>query len=333
VVGKRESVLTSDAQRDDRFRGQDSVVVEQVRSALCVPLRNDEKVVGLLYVDSRREIGLFSEEDLRVLAHLASVAAVKIENHRLLEQARRDFLLNMELDQAATLQENLLPARGPEIPGYRISARSIPCRGVGGDCFDFVGMPEGRHAIGLGDVAGRGLPAALLMCYFHAGLHVLAGLGLSEEQTFTRLNRLLCPRFPPNRFVTSFYGVLDPRENRLTYVNAGQDPPFLIRGGSGALQLPILGMPLGLFEESRYESGAVDFAPGDVLLCYSDGATEGESPSGEMFGAERLLSAARGAREGSPEEIISAITDEIEKHHAGRAHEDDITLLVLKRTG
>jgi sigma-B regulation protein RsbU (phosphoserine phosphatase) len=194
-------------------------------------------------------------------------------------------------------------------------------------------MPEGRHAIGLGDVAGRGLPAALLMCYFHSSLRAIAGLGLSEEQTMTRLNRLLCPKFPPNRFVTSFYGVLDPRENRLSYVNAGQDPPCLIRAGAGAWQLPLIGMPLGLFEESRYESGVVDFAPGDVLFCYSDGATEGESPSGEMFGAERLLSAAQDARDGSPEEIVAAIAGEIEKHHAGRPHEDDITLLVLKRTG
>jgi len=332
VVGRQESVLTSDAQVDERFRRQDSVIGERVRSALCVPLRSEEKVVGLLYVDSRRETGLFSEDDLRVLAHLASVAAVKIENVRLLDQARKADGLKMELEQAAIIQESLLPARGPEIPGYQVYARSIPCRSVGGDCFDYIEMPEGRVAVGLGDVAGRGLPAALLMCCFHSSLRALSGLGLSEAQTMTRLNRLLCPKFPSNRFVTSFYGVLDPLEHRMIYVNAGQDPPYLIRREAGVLPLPLIGMPLGLFEDVGYETGAVTFGSGDILLCYSDGATDGRDPAEEMFGVERLVSAAKGAMGGTPEEIVSAVTREIERHHAGSPHEDDITLLVLKRT-
>lgn len=332
VVGRQESVLTSDAQMDERFRRQDSVIGEQVRSALCVPLRSEDKVVGLLYVDSRREAGLFSEDDLRVLAHLASVAAVKIENARLLDQARKADVLRVELEQAAIIQESLLPARGPEIPGYQVCGRSIPCRSVGGDWFDYIEMPQGRVAVGLGDVAGRGLPAALLMCCFHSSLRALSGLGLSEAQTMSRLNRLLCPRFPSNRFVTSFYGVLDPLEHRMIYVNAGQDPPYLIREGAGVRPLPLIGMPLGLFEEAAYETGAVTFGAGDVLLCYSDGATDGRNPAEEMFGVERLVSIAQRAAGGTPEEIVSALTREIEKHHAGSPHEDDITLLVLKRT-
>jgi serine phosphatase RsbU (regulator of sigma subunit) len=331
VVGRQESVLTSDALSDERFLNRDSVIGQNIRSAMCVPLLNGDRVIGLLYVDSRREPGLFTEDDLRVLAHLASVTAVKIENARLFGRAVRSEALELELRQAAAIQESLLPVRGPAIPGYRVGGKSIPCRSVGGDCFDYIELPEGRYAFGLGDVAGKGLAASLLMCWFNSSLRALAGLGLAEGQLVTRLNRLLCPKFPTNRFVALFYGVLDPLAHRMNYVNAGLEPPFLLRRGGEVKQLPLLGMPLGLFEETEYTAGSVSFDPGDVLLCYSDGVTEGRNPMDEMFGADRLITAGRNAGDASPEEILSAITREIAKHHAGSPYEDDITLLVVQR--
>jgi len=332
VVGEQESVLTSDALSDERFENRDSVVGQNIRSAMCVPLRNGDQVIGLLYVDSRREAGLFTEDDLRVLAHLASVAAVKIENARLFGRAVRSEALELELRQAAAIQESLLPVRGPRIPGYQVGGKSIPCRSVGGDCFDYIELPEGRYAFGLGDVAGKGLAASLLMCWFNSSLRALSELGLDEGQLVSRLNRLLCPKFPSNRFVALFYGVLDPGVHRMSYVNAGLEPPILLRRGGEVEHLPLLGMPLGLFEETEYEVGNVSFDPGDVLLCYSDGVTDGRNAADEMFGTARLVTAGRSAGGASPEEVLSAITREIVKHHGGSPYEDDITLMVVQRS-
>jgi len=332
VLHRRESILTSDALRDTRFHEHPSLVGDHVRSVMCVPLRDDHKVLGLLYLDSREAAGLFTEQDLRILAHLASVAAVKIENARLFDEVVRTRTLESEMLQAAAIVDHLLPADSPAIPGYDVFGRSVPCRHVGGDSYDYIALPEGRHILTLGDVAGKGLPAALLMCCFHSALRALAASGLSEAETMGRLNRLLHARFPPNRFTTCFFAVLDPERHHLTYVNAGQETPFILRRAADPLPLPSAGMPLGLFHESEYAVGRVAMEPGDVLLCYSDGVTEGLSPAEEMFGQERMLSAAAGAAGEPAATIVAAVTAALERHHAGRPHEDDITLLVVRRS-
>ncbi len=332
VLKTREALLIFDAQMEEPFRRHDSVIDARLRSVMCAPLRDEEKVIGLLYVDSRRAAGVFTEEDLRVLAHLASVAAAKIDNARLFEDAVRARNLDDELRHAAAIQEGLLPADFPAIPGYEVHGRSLPCRSVGGDSFDFLKLPDGRQVIHLGDAAGKGLPAALLMCCFHSTLRALATSGLDEASAMRQLNQLLQPRFPPNRFVTCFYAVLDPVTHRLVYVNAGHNTPYVIRRQGVPLPLPHTGMPLGLFEESEYEAGVVELAPGDLLVCYSDGATEGLSPQGEMFGENRLVTIAALARDDPAAEIVAALSGAIERHHAGAAREDDITLVVLKRS-
>jgi len=331
VLHQRESILTSDAQIDRRFADSDSLVDHHVRSVMCVPLRDDHRVLGLLYLDSREAAGLFTEQDLRVLAHLASVAAVKIENARLFAEAVVARTLESEMLQARAIVEHLLPADPPAIPGYEVFARSLPCRHVGGDSYDYIALPEGRHILTLGDVAGKGLAAALLMCCFHSALRAVAASGLSENETMGRLNRLLFARFPPNRFTTCFFAVLDPTLHQLTYVNAGQETPYIVRRAGAPEPLPSAGLPLGLFDGSEYTTGRVSMEPGDVLICYSDGVTEGMNPTEEMFGHERMLAVAAGAAGAPAAAIAAAITAALEQHHAGRPHEDDITLLVARR--
>jgi sigma-B regulation protein RsbU (phosphoserine phosphatase) len=331
VLSRRESILTSDALRDPRFDGSRSLADARIRSVMCVPVCDDVRVLGLLYLDNREESGIFTEQDLRALAHLASVAAVKIENARLFSEALRARLLEGEILQAAAIQEHLLPAEPAVIPGYEVCGRSIPCRSVGGDSYDYIALPEGRHILTLGDVTGKGLAAALLMCCFHSTLRAVAAGGFPVAETATRLNRLLHARFPPARFTTCFLGMLDPARHEISFVNAGQETPFLIRRAADPLPLPPAGLPLGMFEDSRYETGCVTLDPGDVLLCYSDGVTEGTNPREEMFGHGRLLAAAAGAAGGPAAAILDAITVALERHRSGRPHEDDITLLVARR--
>jgi serine phosphatase RsbU (regulator of sigma subunit) len=331
VIGKQESVLSSDALLDERFRAGVSIEIQHIRSLMCVPLWNNREVIGLLYVDSRQAAGLFNEDNLRVLTHLANVAGVKIESARLFEQVRAAALIEQELQRAAEIQNFLLPSKSPSIPGFAIFGNSVACHSVGGDYFDYIELPRGRCAIGLGDVAGKGFPAALLMCSFQASLRALSELDLPPEETIGKLNRLLSRAIPDNRFVTFFYGVLDPLRSVMTYVNAGQNQPWLIPPVAEPRRLELTGPPLGLFADSGYSTGTLTFEPNDILVCFSDGVTEAASPSDEEFGEDRLKAVVRQARAGSPPEIAGKITQALDRHCLGSTRQDDVTLVVLKR--
>jgi serine phosphatase RsbU (regulator of sigma subunit) len=290
-------------------------------------------VIGVIYVDSLSGAGLFSEESLRVLTHLANVAAVKIENVRLYRKSIEAEKMSQDLKRAAENQSVLLPSAGPPIPGYLVHATARASLTVGGDYYDFIELPEGRYAIAFGDVAGKGIPAALLMSSVQTGLRAFAELDLTGEETVGRLNRLLCRSIPENRFVTLFYGVLDPVRHTLTYVNAGQTPPYLIRADGSSEPLKRSGFPVGLYESTSYSSGQVELPDGTLVLCYSDGVVEASSGQGEMFGVERLASIARAARNSAPKEIVAAIFENLEAYRGETPQEDDMTLLVVKRTG
>jgi len=333
VLQNKESILTSDAQLDDRFRLGHSVEAQQLRSVMCVPLWNNRDVIGLIYLDNRHRAGLFREDNLRIMSFLANVAAVKIENARLFEQVVAAERMEQELQKAAEIQDHLLPSQGPPIPGYEVFGSSVPCRAVGGDYFDYIELPGGRYALALGDVAGKGLPAALLMCMFQAGLHALCEMNLAPDDTISRLNQILCRRLPANRFVTFFFGVLDPARHTLTFVNAGQNPPCRLGKNEAIDRLTATGPPLGLFASATYTARTLDLSPGDLVLCFSDGATEGRSAADEEFGEERLIGIVRESRGDRPEEIVQKATSAVERHSAASPRQDDTTLVVLKRRG
>jgi serine phosphatase RsbU (regulator of sigma subunit) len=299
---------------------------------MCVPLWNNRAVIGLIYVDNRHRAALFTEDNLRLLTYLANVAAVKIENSRLFEQVVAAERMEQELQKAREIQDHLLPAQGPPIPGYQAYGHSAPCQAVGGDYFDYVELPGGRYGIALGDVAGKGLPAALLMCSFQAGLHALCEMGLPPDETIARLNRLLIRRIPQNRFVTFFFGVLDPERHTLTYVNAGQNPPCRVRAASDVERLAVTGPPLGLFADASFQTRTLEILPGDVVVCFSDGATEGRSDSDEEFGEARLIDIVRQDLSATPEAIVDRAATAVERHCAASPRQDDITLVVLKRS-
>ncbi len=332
VLRNQESILTSDALIDDRFRQGHSVEAQQLRSVMCVPLWNNREVIGLIYVDNRHRAGLFTEDSLHLLTHLANVAAVKIENARLFEHVVRAERMELELQKAREIQDHLLPAQGPPIPGYQVYGQSSPCLAVGGDYFDYVVLANGRYGIGLGDVAGKGLPAALLMASFQAGLDALCEMGLPPGETIARLNRLLNRRIPQNRFVTFFFGVLDPERHTLTYVNAGQNPPCRVRAAAEVERLAPTGPPLGLLPEASFPARILEIHPGDVVICFSDGATEGRGPSDEEFGEARLIDIVRQNLSATPEEIVNRAASAVEQHCAGSPRQDDITFVVLKRS-
>jgi serine phosphatase RsbU (regulator of sigma subunit) len=332
VISKQESILTSDAQKDTRFDGGHSVVLQHLRSVMCVPLWDNREVIGLLYVDNRHRAGLFTESDLSILTQLANVAAVKIENARLFEHALAAETMKQELEKAAEIQNHLLPQEGPSIPGFQLEGSSRPCHAVGGDYYDFVPLPGGRYAFAVGDVAGKGMPAALIMCSLQASLHALIEQDLSPAETTARLNRLLCGKLPVNRFVTLFYGVIDPATRTLTYTNAGHNPPAVLRSGGGLEHLSPCGPPLGFVDTSTYAAQAVVLEPNDLLVCYSDGITEAADPAGVDFGEQRLIDIVRADSGATSDDVVGRVFDAIDSHHAGTTPADDLTLVVLKRS-
>jgi serine phosphatase RsbU (regulator of sigma subunit) len=234
-----------------------------------------------------------------------------------------------DMRMAAEIQTGLLPRGAPQIPGYDLAGCNRPCRTVGGDYYDFA-MEEGRLLLVLGDVSGKGTGAALLMTVLRASVRAHWTDPVLSEAV-ARINRTVCQNVPSSKYVTFFMATLEPASGRLNYVNAGHNPPLLIRRNGQIEYLQRGGMVLGLFENVPYEDGTVDMRPGDTLLVYSDGVTETWNPEGEEYGEESLARLAVRDRGLDPESLQEAVLREIESFEAGARALDDRTVVVLKR--
>jgi sigma-B regulation protein RsbU (phosphoserine phosphatase) len=322
---------------DARFKGEDSILASGIRSAMCVPLwytaasDGREAVIGLVYVDSLQHAHSFDEDDLRVLSLLANVAAAKIENARLLEESLEKRRLEEDMRIAAEIQMSLLPHEAPRVPGWDLVGCNLPCRTVGGDYYDFA-VEGDRLRIALGDVSGKGTGAALLMTVLRAAVRAnWAEPSLADAMA--RVNRSVCQNVPSNKYVTFFLAALDPASGGLRFINAGHNPPLLVRGDGTVERLATGGLVLGLFENVSYDEGWVEIRPGDTLVAYSDGVTETWSPEDEEFGEEKLTRIAVAGRGLGSRALQDAILRELERFEAGARATDDRTLVVLRREG
>jgi serine phosphatase RsbU (regulator of sigma subunit) len=298
---------------------------------MAAPLAIEDRVLGMIYVDSPAAANVFAEDDLRMLATIASIAAIKVENAVLLEQRLLTERLKQQLASAREIQARLLPREPPAVPGYEVSGASRPSGEVGGDHFDFIAMPGGRLLVALGDVSGKGLDAALLMSSLHASLRAQAGAGRALASLVSEVSRFLHASSPANRFATLFVGLLDPGRHALSYVNAGHNPPLLVRSGGAVEELPASGVPVGLVAEVAYEERSVELAPGDVLLVYSDGVSEASNGAGEEFTAARLADVARRYQGALASELAELVEQELAAFTGSAPQADDRTLLVLRR--
>jgi len=330
VVIKGKSVLTSDAQHDPRF-ASGTVVLQGVRSVLAVPLGVSEKVFGIIYADSPIAEGRFTEDHLKVLTTLASVAAIRVENARLVEARFQQERLERELQLAMEIQQRFQPTAPPIVSGYEFQGISFPCYEIGGDYYDFIKRDDGRLVIALGDVSGKGTAAALLMSSLHASIHAQTGSHDTLVQTISAVNRYLAENIPSNRFVTLFYAELDPDSGALSFLNAGHNPPLIVHAAGTVEQLASGGLPLGIKADADYREGRTTLQPGDVLVIYSDGVTEAASPNGEEFGPTRLYEVVSRNVEASAAGIRDRIESALTKFSQGTQAADDITLVIVKR--
>ena len=330
VVANGKSVLTSDAQADPRFAGG-TVMLQGVRSVLAVPLGVGSNVFGIIYADSPLAEGRFTEDHLKVLTTLASVAAIRVENARLTEEQMERERLEREQQVASEIQQRFLPATAPIVTGYELQGISFPCYEIGGDYYDFIQREDGRLVVALGDVSGKGTAAALLMSSLHAAVHAQADIHDSLVKTISAVNRYLVDSIPANRFVTLFYAELDPQNGALSFLNAGHNPPLIVHTGGTMEQLASGGLPLGIMTNADFREGRTKLYPGDVLVIYSDGVSEATNPSGEEFGPTRLYEVVARNLEASAGGIRDRIESALTKFCQGTPAADDITLVIVKR--
>ena len=330
VVIRGRSVLTSDAQHDPRF-ASGTVVLQGVRSVLAVPLGVADKVFGIIYADSPIAEGRFTEDHLKVLTTLASVAAIRVENTRLVEARLERERLERELSLASEIQQRFQPTAPPAVGGYELQGISFPCYEIGGDYYDFIEREDGRLVIALGDVSGKGTAAALLMSSLHAAVHAQSGSHDSLVDTISAVNKYLADNIPANRFVTLFYAELDPESGTLAFLNAGHNPPLIVHSAGTVEQLASGGLPLGIKRDADYREGRTQLQHGDVLVIYSDGVTEAVSPTGEEYGPTRLYEVVSRNIEASASGIRDRIESSLTKFSQGTSAADDITLVIVKR--
>ena len=330
VVMRGKSVLTSDAQHDPRF-ASGTVVLQGIRSVLAVPLGVADQVFGIIYADSPIADGRFTEDHLKLLTTLASVAAIRVENARLAEARLQQERLERELALAMEIQQRFQPAAPPHVPGYELQGISFPCYEIGGDYYDFIKRDDGRLVIALGDVSGKGTAAALLMSSLHAAIHAQSGSHDSLVATISAVNRYLADNIPPNRFVTLFYAELDPETGTVSFLNAGHNPPLIVHSAGTVEQLASGGLPLGIKPNAEFREGRTHMQLGDVLVIYSDGVTEAASPMGEEFGSTRLYEVVSRNIDASAAGIRDRIESALTKFSQGTQAADDITLVIVKR--
>jgi len=332
VLNERASLLVRDTALDEAFKSRDSIVGQQVQSVMAVPLQTNDRVIGLINVDSRSFARPFTPDDLDLLTVLANVAAIRIENERLAVVELQKQIITRELEQAADIQRRLLPREAPVVPGYEIAGHNLPCQTVGGDYFDFFPYGDGRIGLVLGDVSGKGMQAAILMSLVKGGMQVLFGEAPDDVSSLmSRLDRTVAANFPRNRFVTLFFGLLDPASGELTYCNAGHNPPFLVRADDSIERLTSCGTILGIFPEMGYEVKHSRLLPGDVLTLFSDGVTEENSPGGEEFGEDRLSRLLVERGRGGAANLVEGIRQAVVAWAAGAAAADDVTVVVAAR--
>jgi sigma-B regulation protein RsbU (phosphoserine phosphatase) len=332
-MAEQVAILVSDAPSDVRFAANDSVIRGRIRSAICVPLVAQMGVLGVIYIDSQvpGEI-YYTQDDLELMQGIAAQAALAIENALLNRQLIERQKLEKELELARTIQMGLLPKKPPEVKGVSFAALSVPARKVGGDYYDFFELADGRVALVVADVSGKGMPAAILTATIRASLrmetHVNPGLPLSN--LMAAVNSWTCRDASNNMFVTMFFAIYDPRTRAFEYSNAGHLPPMIFKPDGSYRQLSAGGCFLGIMEFVEYETEQLTMEPGDTLVVLTDGVTDTHDANKQVFGLDRVIATVRENLHLAADELRDEIYEATVLFRGAEEQFDDITILVAK---
>ncbi|HEV7280610.1 MAG TPA: SpoIIE family protein phosphatase [Pirellulaceae bacterium] len=332
VIRGKRAILSADLQNDSKFEMSESIANVKIRSMMCAPLLDSEdKAFGVLQIDTADQRRKFRESDLEVLIAVAAQAGVALDNARLHEEAIRQHALQKDLELAHEVQKGFLPDHAPKIEGFDFYDYYEPATGIGGDCFDYIALPDGRLAVVVADVVGHGIAAALMMAKFSSEVRYRLAAENDPAKAVTRLNDALSA-LPLDRFITMVMAVVDPVKGELTVVNAGHMAP-IIRMPDGQLVEPgeeEAGVPLGIMEEVDYEQVVVPFPPGAVATLYTDGINECMDGAGDFFGIDRIREIAR-ASEPAAGALGGSIVRDVRGFLGEATQNDDMCLVSFGR--
>jgi phosphoserine phosphatase RsbU/P len=325
AVQHKEAVLVSDVTKDPRY----IALNPETRSELAVPLVYQDKVIGVLDLEHTRRC-FFTEDHKRTVTTLAAQVAIAIENARLYEQiARQEQRLEQDLAMARELQFRLLPPTLPKIKNLDLAAKFVPARAIGGDLYDFVGYSMNRTAIVVGDVSGKGAPAAIYAALVSGILRSHAPIEPLPAEMLAAVNYSLSQRRIDGQFVSLIYGVWDDKRRVLRVANSGLPRPVYCHNGRTEI-IEATGLPLGLFDDAEYEEFGFNPNPGDMFVLFSDGILDARNKAGDLFGRDRLEQIIASHATQSADSVVQAIFTAVADHAAGEEAFDDQTVVVIR---
>ncbi len=327
-----------DAYADPRFhREVDQKLGYKTRNILSCPLIGfDNKLVGVLQAINKND-GNFDKTDEWAIETLAAQAAVALQRAKLLQEYAEKQRLERELDLAREIQQSFLPQKNPTVENYQIAGWNRPAEQTGGDCYDFI-YPENadktsRLGILLADASGHGIAPALIVSQLRAIIRSLFGLHVSISETLKQANNILCNDLPLNRFITAFYGLLNPNDNTLTYCSAGQGPIIHIKHSNEVEIRNATLCPLGVLENIEFkEDNPIYFEPDNITILLTDGFFEWRNPKGEQFGIHRIVDFFKNNQNLPADELLSKLITTVENFTRPTVQEDDLTCIIIKRT-
>lgn len=335
VLNDKAGILSADAASDSRFSASESISSLTIHSMMCVPLLNMEtEPFGIINLDTQNPMKRFTEEDLELLLAVANQAAHSYENVRLLQSHLDKVKQDKEMKIAAGVQRALLPEKLPEIPGYRFYASYDAAQAVGGDYFDCFRIGERKVCISFGDVAGKGVPGALIMSRMASVVQNTMSFTDNVAVAIQRINSHMCHNMVEGRFVTYILGVIDLDTNKITLANAGHMSP-LIRKANGEVDEiddSTIGIPVGIMDGYPYDVVERELGPGEMFVLITDGVDEAMDPEGNLYTKERVREFVR-IGSPDPEELGKALLSDVRRHANGRPQNDDITIMTFGRFG
>lgn len=334
VLADKAGVLSADAASDSRFQASESIANFTIRSMMCVPLLGlDGEPLGIINIDTQNPVKQFQKDDLDLLMAVAGQAALSYENARLVVSYTEKQKQDNEMQIAAGVQRALLPEHLPQVPGYEFSATYESAQAVGGDYYDCLLLPGDRVALAFGDVAGKGVPASLVMSRLSSVVQCTMEFVEEVGEAGARINEHMCANAVEGRFVTFTLAIIDLKSHEMSLIIAGHMSPMIRRTDGTTEEFPeeMIGLPLGVVAGMTYEVRRRTLQPGETVVIYTDGVSEAMNPASDLYGTDRLREMI-GKNSAEPAKLGQVILADVKRHANGRPQNDDITLMVFGRT-
>ncbi len=334
VIEEKKGILSADAATDSRFEASESISNLTIRSMMCVPLLNLEgEPLGIINIDTQNPVSQFRQEDLDLLLAVAGQAALAYESTRLMVTYAEKQKQDNEMRIARNVQQALLPSEFPELSNYEFYASYEAAQEVGGDYYDIVQLDDDHIFLAFGDVAGKGVPAALVMSRLSSVVRSTVSFTKDAGVVMGEINNHMCAKAVEGRFVTFVIILLNVRENTMTVVNAGHMSPMILKTDKTIEEFSeeSVGIPIGVLEDYPYEVVHRSIEPGEIVTIYTDGVSEAMDPQNELYGMEHLRSFIQSAPSNATD-LGKAVLADVKRHAAGRPQNDDITLMSFGRT-